>query len=99
MFNESVIYEVNLEAKPACINELKKILTELADHYRKEKGCITCEVIQSEKSPQSFQIVEVWKTEADHTNHISTTWFKDTVAKCQPHLEAEIDATSWRKVA
>lgn len=76
------IVHVFVEVKPACIEAFKQATLENAKASVQEPGIARFDVIQEETNPESFVLVEVYRTKADPARHKETSHYqcwRDTV--------------------
>ncbi len=65
------------------VEQLKTMLTSLIEPTRKEKGCISYELLQNTDDPADFTFVEEWESREDLQVHLKSD-----------HLTAVVDRLS-----
>lgn len=78
--NEHFYTIAELTAKESKLDELKSVLTDLANETRKEGGVIEYFFIQSKEKTNTILSIEKWKNAEDENAHWNT-----------PHLISAID--------
>ena len=77
--SENVFTIAELKAKEGRLEELKEILTELADQTREEPGALEYIFVLDEKTPDTILSYEKWASVEDEKAHWDT-----------PHLKAAL---------
>ena len=89
---------LRLAAKPDKVDELKRILLDLAGPTRKEPGCLSWEIFQNRADPCDFTFVEEWASDAALDAHWATPHVQDALARGVPLLEAAPDERRYVKI-
>ena len=82
---------VKICAKPDAIAQIRAILMELAAHSRRERGCVSYEVLQNMADAGVFMLVEEWDSVAALDAHNTTPHFHTAVSTAQPFLAKALD--------
>jgi quinol monooxygenase YgiN len=82
---------VKVCARQDSIPAIKSILMELTVHSRKEKGCVSYEVLQNKTDQSVFMLVEEWDSVSALDAHNNTPHFHSAVSTAQPFLAKELD--------
>lgn len=67
MANETVRVVARMTARPEKIEELKVLLSGLIDPTRREKGCISYQLLQNRADPTDFTFIEEWRATTQST--------------------------------
>ncbi|HEX8873907.1 MAG TPA: putative quinol monooxygenase [Nitrosospira sp.] len=78
-------------ARPDKTEELAAILLRLAEETRKEKGCISYQLLQNRADPGDFTFVEEWVSDADIDSHLTTVHVQDAFSEAALLLAKEPD--------
>ncbi len=70
MAENSVRVVARIKAKPDKVSELRAILSSLIEPTRKEKGCISYEMLENRSDPTDFTFVEEWSDDAALDTHL-----------------------------
>src|SRR5271156_4460732 len=79
--------------------EVTAILLDLVADTRKEKGCISYELLLNNADKSDFVFVEEWTTDAALDAHFKTGHFLDALAKAMPLLNNPPDVRRYSLVA
>jgi quinol monooxygenase YgiN len=90
---------LRLAAKPDKVDELKRILLDLAGPTRKEPACLSWEIFQNRADPCDFTFVEEWASDAALDAHWATPHVQDALARGVPLLAAAPDERRYVKIA
>jgi quinol monooxygenase YgiN len=66
-----------MEALPEKQKELSQTILSLVKIIKKEKGCISCTVLQDIENENSFCLIEMWKSQKDFDNHLTSVKFNE----------------------
>ncbi|MEV0947032.1 putative quinol monooxygenase [Rhodococcus sp. NPDC049939] len=75
-----------IPAKPGSEDTVRDGLSSLAAESRKEEGCISYELFESQGQPGTFVTVEVWATQAAIDAHMKSPHFQSAVGLFGEHL-------------
>jgi quinol monooxygenase YgiN len=85
-------------ARPDQVDELKKVLRQLATASRQENGCVDYEVLQNTVDLCDFTLVESWSTEAALDAHLTTSHVQEAFSKGLPLLAKEPDSRRYSSI-
>jgi quinol monooxygenase YgiN len=85
-------------ARPGQVDELKKVLRQLAAASRQENGCLDYEVLQNTADRCDFTLVESWTTEAALEAHLTTAHVQEAFSKGIPLLAKEPDSRRYSSI-
>lgn len=85
--------------KPDAIEAGRKILTDLVEHSRKDKGCVAYALYQQADAAHVFQTVEDWETQADADAHMTTPHVGAAIAAGMPLFAVPPEILAFAKVA
>lgn len=80
-----------MTARPEKIEELKVLLSGLIDPTRREKGCISYQLLQNRADPTDFTFIEEWEGDDAIDDHFDTPHVKEALAKVPSLLAREPD--------
>ena len=72
---------VRVIALPDKIEELKTLLISLVEATRREKGCISYDLLQNELEPTDFTFVEEWQTVEDLERHLASNHIQQAISQ------------------
>ncbi len=87
MTSESVRVVVRITARPEKVEELKALLRGLVEPTRREKGCVSYQLLQNKADPTDFTFVEEWESDAAIDSHFETPHVQEALSKI-PSLAA-----------
>lgn len=87
-----------LPAKKDKVGEVKTILRGLIGPTRKEKGCITYELLQNKVDPADFTFVEEWESDAALDAHLETDHVRAALIQLPELLAGEPDIRRYSEV-
>jgi quinol monooxygenase YgiN len=87
MQNDAVRVVARVVAKSDKVEELRALLRGLLEPTRKERGCVTYELLQNKTDPTDFTFVEEWASDAAVDAHLQTPHVQRALAKL-PDLAA-----------
>jgi quinol monooxygenase YgiN len=99
MAAETVRVVARITAQIDRVDELKSILLNLVGPTRKERGCISYQLLQNKADPADFTFVEEWESEAAIAAHLSTSHVQDAFSKAASLLAAAPDIRSYFTLA
>jgi len=91
MANKTVRVVARITARPEKAGELKALLSGLIDPTRREKGCISSQLLQNRADPADFTFIEEWENDAAIDAHFDTPHVKEALAKAPSLLAREPD--------
>jgi quinol monooxygenase YgiN len=91
MSQESIRVVAKVTARPEKAAELASILLALVAATRKEKGCVSYELLRSKTDAGDLVFVEEWTDDAALDAHFTMPHFLDALAKAKPLFAAEPD--------
>ena len=59
-----------IKAKPGSESELRPILSSMLVPIRKEKGCLSYELLENRDDPTEFTFVEEWSSDETYESHL-----------------------------
>jgi quinol monooxygenase YgiN len=89
MSKDGVRVVAKLLARPEKAAELATVLLGLVGPTRKEKGCVTYELLRDKADPSEFVFVEEWTDDAALDAHLATPHLQEALAKAKPLLAAD----------
>src|SRR3954447_10965601 len=63
---------------------------------RTEEGCLTYDLFREEGLPGAFMFYEVWRSERELADHLSSRHVAEFLAIVEPLLERDIRVRRWR---
>ena len=91
MANKTVRVLARITARPDKIEELRSLLLDLVKETRKEKGCISYQLLQNKADPGDFTFVEEWEDDSVIDTHFTTAHVQDAFSKAASLLAKEPD--------
>jgi quinol monooxygenase YgiN len=82
---------VFIEARPDTAEAMRSIALTLANHSRKETGCVSYDVLQDKAAPERFVLVEEWSSTAALDAHNQTPHFHQAVSSAAPLLAVPLE--------
>ena len=73
-----------IQAKPEKVDEVRELLLALIEPTRREKGCVTYELLQNREDPCDFTFVEEWGCDADLDAHAASDHLRALGPKLAP---------------
>jgi quinol monooxygenase YgiN len=70
-----VIFTIKMNARPEKCLELKQSLLALAEAMRKEKGCLSLDVLSNIENDNGFCLIQTWKSRKDLNQHLQSDTF------------------------
>ena len=84
MLNEAVRVIARVTSQPEKVEELKSILLNLIEPTRREKGCVSYQLLQDKTDAAEFVFIEEWASASAETAHMSTSHVQEALSKAQP---------------
>ncbi len=88
---DRVIVLVRFEAKPECVEEIKKELSKLIDPSRNELGCMNFELFQDTANACEFFLYENWQNRALLDQHLDSPHLTGFVMKAEKLLARPLE--------
>ncbi len=63
-------------AKEGCIEDLKRLLTDMVKPSRAEKGSLLYHIYQMKEKPDTFVVIETWENEEALEGHRNSSHYK-----------------------
>ena len=82
---------VKIVARPDAASAMRAVVLKLAADSRKEKGCLSYDVLQNSAEPHVFLLIEEWTSSADLDAHNLTPHVHEAVMKATPLAAAPLD--------
>jgi quinol monooxygenase YgiN len=82
-----IIARVNARADK--VDELRSLLIGLVEPTRKEKGCISYELLQNQSDPTDFTFLEEWESQAALDGHSSSEHMKHLRTKLRALIDGD----------
>lgn len=79
--------KVTFIAKDGCIEEVKKLLTDMVAPSIIEPGCLFYYIVQSKSNPKKFFAVESWESEEALAGHAKTAHYAYYKSHYEPFVE------------
>lgn len=70
MADNSVRVVARIKAKPGSESELRAIMSSMLETIRKEKGCLSFELLENRADPTDFTFVEEWSSNETLEAHL-----------------------------
>ena len=99
MAKETLRVVARIVAKPEKVEDLKATLSGLIAPTRKEKGCISYELLQNKADPADFTFVEEWDDDACLNTHLETEHLKQALARFPELTAVAPDIRRYRLIA
>jgi quinol monooxygenase YgiN len=81
------------------VSELLSVLSSLVEPTRKESGCLSYELLQSNEDPTDLTLIEEWQNNTALESHFTTKHFKDALIKFPNLVAAEPDVRRYHGVS
>src|SRR5688572_16086911 len=91
MAAEAVRVVAKITAQPDKVEDLKSILLGVVGPTRKEKGCVSYQLLQNKTDESDFVFVEEWTSDTAIDNHMTTAHVQDALTKIESMLAQEPD--------
>jgi quinol monooxygenase YgiN len=98
MGGEAVRVVAQFTAKPEKVADLAAILRELVGPTRKEKGCISYQLLRNNVDSGDFVFVEEWTSNDALDAHLATPHLQNALAKATPLLAKDPDISRYSVV-
>lgn len=85
--------------KPDAVEAGRKILMDLVDKSRQDKGCAAYALYQQADAPHVFQTVEDWDSQADSDAHMATPHVGAAIAAGMPLFAAPPEILGFTRLA
>lgn len=89
----------NLRFKENHLEEVLPLLTKMTNGAKREKGCISYELVQDLKNKGQFFTLEVWENQADLDTHLNSDSVKSMLATAKSFFQAEPDIHQCEKLS
>lgn len=104
--SNKVYVTIELTSKEPFKKEMLKALKNLESNYRKEQGCVHCDIVhickpksyEEDGNNPTFLINEIWDSEEAHQKHVSTPEFQQTVSAAKMFLEGGPVVKVWKHI-
>ncbi|MBF0517314.1 MAG: antibiotic biosynthesis monooxygenase [Nitrospirae bacterium] len=97
MENTQVTVMALIKAKEGMLDVVKQELLALIEPTRKESGCISYDLHQSQEIANYFMFYETWQSKADLNAHLAMPYIQRLVEKSEEIFAEPIQVTLWRK--
>jgi len=94
----SVQVVARMIAQPEKTEQVKTMLTSLIEPTRKEKGCITYQLLQNVDHPADFTFFEEWESSEDLQVHLKSDHLTAVVERLPAVLLADPDIRTYTVV-
>jgi quinol monooxygenase YgiN len=91
MASEAVRVVARIIAQPGKVEELRSILLDIVGQTRKEKGCISYQLLQNKVDPSDFTFVEEWASDSAIDAHFTTPHVQEALSKAASLLASDPD--------
>ncbi len=98
MASESGRVVARSSARPETVEELKTLLRRLVEPTRREKSCVSYQLLQNKADPTDFTFVEEWKNDAAIDAHFATLHVKEALAKVVSLVAKEPDIRRYEAI-
>ncbi|WP_411726644.1 putative quinol monooxygenase [Methyloglobulus sp.] len=86
MSNKTVRVIARVTSFPDKVEELKGLLLNLVEPTRREKGCLSYQLLQDKTNAAEFVFIEEWAGDSAENAHMTTAHVQDTLLKAQSLL-------------
>ena len=83
MSTETVRVIARVTSLPDKVEELKTLLLNLVEPTRREKGCLSYQLLQDKTDAAEFVFIEEWAGDLAENAHMMTSHVQDTLSKAQ----------------
>jgi len=91
MAKETVRVVARITARPEKVEELKIVLRGLLNPTRREKSCVSYQLLQNKADPTDFTFVEEWESDAAIDAHFATLHVQDALLQVASLVAKEPD--------
>jgi len=91
MAKKTVRVVARITARPEKVEELKILLGGLIETTRREKGCVSYQLLQNKADPTDFTFVEEWESDAAIDSHFGTPHVHEALSKIPTLVAKEPD--------
>jgi quinol monooxygenase YgiN len=98
MSEQALTVLARVKAKAEKLQQVERTLTGLIGPTRRESGCLSYALYQSNVDPCVFVFVEIWKSQADLDEHLQKPYLQAFVAAAGELLAEPLDVTLWHEV-
>jgi len=91
MAHDTLRVIARVKARADKVDELRSVLSSLAELTRKESGCISYNLLQNNEDPTDFALAEEWESKQALESHIAAKHFRDAQAKLAGIVTAKAD--------
>lgn len=85
-------------AKPGQEDELIAAMSHAASLTRREEGCVEYELHRSTDNPQSFVMIEKWKSQQDLESHLQMSYIQELFQAAERILAGPPTISTWTRV-
>jgi len=89
---------IPIHIKPECVQRFIEIISENVRHSRNEKGVVSFDAIQNQKTPTDFLLIEVYKTPEDQLKHRETAHFQTFKSQVGDLLQEPYQAETYHSL-
>ena len=95
MLNKSIRVIARVTSQPDKVEELKSILLNLIEPTRREKGCLSYQLLQDKTDAAEFVFIEEWAGDSAENAHMTTSHVQDTLSKAESLLAKAPDISRY----
>jgi quinol monooxygenase YgiN len=95
MLNKSIRVIARVTSQPDKVEELKSILLNLIEPTRREKGCLSYQLLQDKTDAAEFVFIEEWAGDLAENAHMTTSHVQDTLSKAESLLAKAPDISRY----
>lgn len=99
MGSNTVRIIAKITAKPEKVAEVRALLLGLVDETRKEKGCISYELLQNISDRGDLTFVEEWASDSAFDAHLETPHVQAALSKAESLLAGDPDIRRYTALA
>lgn len=92
------IVHVHIHVKAGVVEDFKSITTENARSSLQESGIVRFDLLQQVDDPTHFELIEVYRTEADPAKHKGTTHYNNWRELAEPMLAEPRSRTIYKNI-
>jgi quinol monooxygenase YgiN len=99
MPDKKVTVYARFKAKEGKTEEVKQALLALVDPTRREEGCVSYDLHQSDDDPSQFMFYETWESKQAIDSHMQTPHVSAVVARVDELVEQPFEISTWEKLS
>lgn len=92
------VLNVTFEAHEGKEGDLKKILTKLAEHSKKEPECLKYFLHQSSETDQKFFIYASYISKKAHQDHLAMPYVQEVQSALKNEILKDVEISTWNEL-